>query len=88
MGELAPGKARLEKTGLELRTEKKRVFVDIVAFDSLAQKAGIDFDWEILSLQIPTDRPAKQWVYLPAFLLLALLIFIQRKRRIHSPESH
>ncbi|GIT08566.1 MAG: hypothetical protein CM1200mP30_21960 [Pseudomonadota bacterium] len=88
MGELAPGKARLEKAGLELRTEKKRVFVDMVAFDSLAQKAGIDFDWEILSLQIPTDRPAKQWVYLPAFLLLALLIFVQRKRRTHSPESH
>ena len=88
MGELAPGKARLEKTGLELRTEKKRVFVDMVAFDSLAQKAGIDFDWEILSLQIPTDRPAKQWVYLPAFLLLAMLIFVQRKRRTHSPESH
>ena len=88
MGELAPGKARLEKAGLELRTEKKRVFVDMVAFDSLAQKAGIDFDWEILSLQIPTDRPAKQWMYLPAFLLLALLIFVQRKRRTHSPESH
>ena len=88
MGELAPGKTRLEKAGLELRTEKKRVFVDMVAFDSLAQKAGIDFDWEILSLQIPTDRPAKQWVYLPAFLLLALLIFVQRKRRTHSPESH
>jgi len=88
MGELAPGKTRLEKAGLELRTEKKRVIVDMVAFNSLAQKAGIDFDWEILSLQIPTDRPAKQWVYLPAFLLLALLIYVQRKRRTHSPESH
>jgi len=87
MGELAPGKARLEKAGLELRTEKKRVFVDMVVFNSLAQKAGIDFDWEILSLQIPTDRPAKQWVYLPALLLLALLIFFQRKRRTHSPKS-
>ena len=59
----------------------------MVAFNSLAQKAGIDFDWEILSLQIPTDRPAKQWVYLPALLLLALLIFFQRKRRTHSPKS-
>ena len=88
MGELGPGKARLEKVGLELRTENNSVFVDMVAFDSLAQKAGIDFDWEILSLQIPTDRPAKQWVYLPAFLLLALLIFVQRKRRTDSPESH
>ena len=82
MGESAPGKARLEKAGLELRTEKKRVFVDMVTYDSLAQKAGIDFDWEILSLQIPTDRPAKQWVYFPALALLGLVVIRQRRRRI------
>jgi len=82
MGESAPGKARLEKAGLELRTEKKRVFVDMVTFDSLAQKAGIDFDWEILSLQIPTDRPAKQWMYFPALALLGLVVIRQRQRRI------
>ena len=80
MGEQASGKERLEKVGLELRTEKKRVFVDMVAFDSLAQKAGIDFDWEILSMQVPTDRPAKQWMYLPAFFLLGSIIFLQRRR--------
>ena len=39
IGEPASGKDRLEKTGLELRTEKERVFVDMVAFDSRAQKA-------------------------------------------------
>ena len=82
MGESAPGKARLEKAGLELRTEKKRVYVDMVTFDSLAQKAGIDFDWEILSLQIPTDRPAKQWMYFPALALLGLVVIRQRRRRI------
>jgi len=82
MGESAPGKARLEKAGLELRTEKKRVFVDMVTFNSLAQKAGIDFDWEILSLQIPTDRPAKQWMYFPALALLGLVVIRQRRRRI------
>ena len=82
MGESAPGKARLEKVGLELRTEKKKVYVDMVTFDSLAQKAGIDFDWEILSLQIPTDRPAKQWMYFPALALLGLVVIRQRRRRI------
>ncbi|MCH2265725.1 MAG: TRAP transporter permease [SAR324 cluster bacterium] len=80
MGDPAPGKARLEKAGLELRTEKQRVFVDMVAFDSSAQKAGIDFDWEILSLQIPTDRPAKQWMYFPALALLGFVVIRQRKR--------
>jgi hypothetical protein len=54
----------------------------MVAFNSLAQKAGIDFDWEILSLQIPTDRPAKQWMYFPALALLGLVVIRQRQRRI------
>ena len=48
--ESAPGKASLEKAILELCTEKSRVYVDMVAFDSHAEKAGIDFDWEILGL--------------------------------------
>jgi len=58
------------------------VFVDMDTFDSLAQKAGIEFDWEILSLQIPTDRPTKQWMYFPALALLGLVIIRQRQRRI------
>ena len=81
MGKTASGKARLEQAGLELRTEKQRVFVEMVVFDSLAQKAGIDFDWEILSVQVPTDQPAKQWMFLPALLLLGSVIGLQRRRR-------
>ena len=52
----------------------------MVAFDSHAEKAGIDFDWEILSLQVPTDRPAKQWMYLPALFRLGSIIILLRKR--------
>ena len=81
MGKTASGKARLEQAGLELRTEKQRVFVEMVVFDSLAQKAGIDFDWEILSLQVPTARPAKQWMFVPALLLLGGIVWRQRSRQ-------
>ena len=35
---------------------------------------------ESLSIQVPTDRPAKQWMYLPAFFLLGCIIFLQRRR--------
>ncbi|MBS1255715.1 MAG: C4-dicarboxylate TRAP transporter large permease protein DctM [Deltaproteobacteria bacterium] len=84
MGDIASGKKRLETAGLEFREEKDRVFVDMVVFDSLAQKAGIDFDWEILSVQVPTDQPPKQWMYLPAILLLALVIVGQRQRKTVS----
>ena len=82
VGDSAPGKERLEKAGLELRIENKRVFVEMVVFDSPAEKAGIDFDWEIINLQIPSNRPSKQWMYLPAFFILSYIIFFQRRRLV------
>ena len=68
------GSERIDEIGLELRSEKKRIFVDMVKFDSPAEKAGIDFDWEILGIKVPIDRPAKQWMYLPSFILLLFII--------------
>ena len=80
LGQATSGSQRIEEIGLELRTEKNRIFVDMVEFDSPAEKAGIDFDWEILGIKVPTDRPVKQWMYLPAFLLLFFIIVIQSMR--------
>ena len=84
MGDTGPGVERLERSGLLLRQENKKMLVDTVVFDSAAEKAGIDFDWEILSLQIPVDQPPKQWMYLPALMLLGMVVFMQRRRRAFS----
>ena len=81
MGDSGSGVERLERSGLLLRQENKKMLVDTVVFDSAAEKAGIDFDWEILSLQIPVDQPPKQWMYLPALMLLGMVVFVQRRRR-------
>ncbi|NBR21358.1 MAG: TRAP transporter fused permease subunit, partial [Proteobacteria bacterium] len=84
MGDSGSGVERLERSGLLLRQENKKMLVDTVVFDSAAEKAGIDFDWEILSLQIPVDQPPKQWMYLPALMLLGMVVFMQRRRRTFS----
>ena len=84
MGDTGSGVERLERSGLLLRQENKKMLVDTVVFDSAAEKAGIDFDWEILSLQIPVDQPPKQWMYLPALMLLGMVVFMQRRRRAFS----
>lgn len=52
-----------------------------VVFGSAAEKAGIDFDWEILGIEVETDRMPKQLLFLPALVLLALVWVIQRGRR-------
>ncbi len=80
IGDEATGGERLSSIGLETRDEEGKVIVDLVGFGSPTEKAGIDFDQEIIGLQMETDRPPKQLVFFPALLLLALVWYIQRGR--------
>jgi TRAP transporter 4TM/12TM fusion protein len=84
LGEAAPGPERLAATGLELREEEGRVFVDLVQFGSPAEQAGIDFDYEILTVEMPAEQPEKQWMFIPALLVLALVVVSQRRRAARS----
>ncbi len=81
IGDEATGADRLAGVGFETREEDGKVFIDNVVFSSAAEKAGIDFDQEILSLQVPTHRLPKELVYIPTLGLYALLFVIQARRR-------
>jgi TRAP transporter 4TM/12TM fusion protein len=73
---------RMENYGLELLTQDDgSVMVDGIGFDSPAEKAGFDFDQIIVDVGVPEERPAKQWLFIPALLLLAFIIRRQRYRR-------
>ena len=81
LGASGDGEARLRDAGLEIRVEDDKVFADNVMFDSDAQKVGIDFDWEVVNLQADADRPPKHLMFIPAFALLALIAWLQRRRK-------
>ncbi|MBU8911056.1 MAG: TRAP transporter permease [Desulfobacterales bacterium] len=81
VGSAKSGVERLNEIGFEIRTEDNKVLIDNVMFGSNAEKMGIDFDQEILLLKIPSERLSKQFMYFPALALLALIFFVQRKRR-------
>ena len=81
MGPKADGLTRIGFAGIELRNEDGKAIVDNVTFDSPAQKLGVDFDFEIVGVQVKTDRPSKQVMLIPAVALLLLVIFMQRGRR-------
>ena len=81
VGNAQNGVDRLNEIGFETRTEEGKVLVDNVVFSSNAEKMGIDFDQEILMVKIPSKRPSKQLMFIPALGLLALIYFVQRKRR-------
>ncbi len=78
----APGAERLlDSTGMEMRIDPEGVFVDNVAFDSPAQKWGVDFDWKVLELNKPNARIAKEWFYAPVYLVLLGVVGWQLSRR-------
>ena len=56
------------------------LMVAAVKFGSTAEKLGIEQSFKITAIEVPADRPAKEWLYLPALLLLAGVIWAQRRR--------
>jgi TRAP transporter 4TM/12TM fusion protein len=80
VGDEETGAEKLAGLGFETRAEGSKVFVDMVTFASLAEKSGLDFDQEIVSVEVPNDRPPKQLMFIPAFALLALIYRLQRGR--------
>jgi hypothetical protein len=81
LGAAGSGKDRLMEAGLELLIDDDKVIVDNVVFGSTAERQKIDFDFEVASVQVKADRPPRQLFYIPALLLLGLIVMIQRRRR-------
>jgi hypothetical protein len=57
------------------------LLIAAVKFGSPAAKLGIEQGYRIVSAEVPSDRPAKEWLYLPALALLLLVIGLQRSRQ-------
>ena len=83
VGNAKSGIEKLGEIGFEVRTEDGKVLVDNVMFGSNAEKMGVDFDQEVVLVQMPSKRPPKQLLYFPALGLLALIYVLQKRRRDH-----
>ena len=73
LGKLAAMGQRAEQAGKELEAAQK-------SGDSAAQSAGLDWDQEVLRVLKPVSQPTKYLMFIPALLLLALVVFLQRGR--------
>lgn len=80
IGEGATGEEKLENAGLLFRDEGDKMIIDDVSFDSPAQNAGLDWDQEVLRVLKPIPQPTKYLMFIPALLLLALVVFLQKGR--------
>ena len=71
----------LDGSGIEFRDEDGKIFVDNLSFGGPAEQLGIDWDWELVELEVPADRPPKEIFYLPALLLVLGVYLLQRRRQ-------
>lgn len=81
VGDEPTGVEKLAGIGFETRDEEGKVFIDNVVFGSSAEKSGVDFDQEILNIQVPNHRLPPELMYIPAAALYALIWIIQFRRR-------
>ncbi|ASI89918.1 TRAP transporter permease [Vibrio mediterranei] len=71
---------RIASMGLMLDKDADKMIIDMVEFGSPAEASGLDFDWEIKSIVQDADRPMKEWVFVPALLLLLAMAMNQKRR--------
>lgn len=72
---------RLSSAGLTIMTLGDQVQIGAVRFGSRAARLGAEQGFDITAIELPAEgRPAKEWMYIPALLLLALVWGIQRNR--------
>ncbi len=72
---------RLKKMGLTVMALGEDVQIAAVRFGSQAEKLGLEQGFTIKTIELPSgERPAKEWMYIPAFLLLGLVWFMQKRR--------
>jgi len=81
------GEERLENAGLMFREEGETLIIDDVSFGSAAETAGLDWDQEVLRVLRPVSQPSKYLMFIPALLLLALVVFLQRGRSMATARK-
>lgn len=71
----------LRRIGLQLMPLGDKMQVAVVQFGSTAEKLGIEQGFDITQVEVPADRPAKEWAFIPATILLGPIVMLQRGRQ-------
>jgi TRAP transporter 4TM/12TM fusion protein len=90
LGEPAPSaRDRLAAIGLVVVPLGDAIQVASVRFGSQSQRLGIEQGFSVSRIEIPAERPAKEWIFVPTLLLLAGVAFLQlgRSRRERGPQA-
>lgn len=78
------GRARLASSGLTVMPQGDGLQVMAVKFGSPAARLGIEQGFAITAVEVPSERPAKEWVFVPALVVLGVVVVLQRRRMAAS----
>jgi TRAP transporter 4TM/12TM fusion protein len=86
LGDAGDVKQRLQSAGVTVMNDGQGLLVAAVRFGSTAEKLGLEQGFHITSVEMPADRPAKEWWFVPALALLGLIVWAQRRRlKLQTP---
>jgi TRAP transporter 4TM/12TM fusion protein len=80
LGAAGSARERLGRIGLTIVPLGTEMTIAQVKFGSRAEKLGIEQGFKIASIEMPAERPDKEWMFIPALVLLGLVVAIQRRR--------
>jgi TRAP transporter 4TM/12TM fusion protein len=83
----ATGTERLQAAGLTVTTLGARTQVGTVRFGSQATKYGLAGGDEITAVLVPAERPSRFWLAVPALVVLAGVVLLQRRRQRYQPAA-
>ncbi|HUG24668.1 TRAP transporter permease, partial [Piscinibacter sp.] len=81
LGDSGNARDRLARIGLRVLPQGDDMQVLMVQFGSAAEKLGIEQGFRITEVEVPAERPAKEWMFVPALLLLGVVVALQRSRQ-------
>jgi hypothetical protein len=84
MREGATGEERLNKAGIGLARTGDKQMLQTVRFGSEAAKYGLAPGDEVTAVLVPADRPSRYWFAIPALLVLAGIVALQRRRKVYK----
>ncbi len=85
----AHGEDRSKNCGQTLIIHGEKVTIDNVVYDSPADKQGV-FDWDqvIMDVQVPSNQPPKELLWIPALVLFFLIGWVQSRRQKRINLGH
>jgi TRAP transporter 4TM/12TM fusion protein len=81
LGSEGPAAQRFARSGLTTMSMANGIQIAAVGLRSAADKAGFEQGFVITGIETLAPRPAKEWLFVPALLLLAGIMWRQQRRR-------